>query len=106
MRDIVRRGSELYDKLAAFAKDLTEVGGKLDAARGAYDEAYKKLAEGRGNVIRQAEMLKSLGIKPTKSMPTAMLDLAMEQELFDEPDETADTLELAASSDLPDGATE
>ena len=106
VRDIVRRGSELYDKLAAFAKDLTEVGGKLDAARGAYDEAYKKLAEGRGNVIRQAEMLKSLGIKPTKSMPTAMLDLAMEQELFDEPDETADTLELAASSDLPDGTTE
>jgi len=106
VRDIVRRGSELYDKLAAFAKDLTEVGSKLDAARGAYDEAYKKLAEGRGNVIRQAEMLKSLGIKPTKSMPTAMLDLAMEQELFDEPDETADTLELAASSDLPDGTTE
>ena len=96
VRDIVRRGGELYDKLAAFAKDLTDVGRKLDDARGAYDEAYKKLAEGKGNVIRQAELLKSLGIKPTKSMPTAMLDLAMEQELFDEPDET---LELAASSD-------
>lgn len=103
VRDIVRRGGELYDKLAAFAKDLTEVGSKLDAARSAYDEAYKKLAEGRGNVIRQAEMLKSLGIKPTKSMPTAMLDLAMEQELFDEADET---LELAASSDLPAAPSE
>ena len=96
VQDIVRRGSELYDKLAAFAKDLTEVGRKLDDARGAYDEAYKKLAEGRGNVIRQAEMLKSLGIKPSKAMPTAMLDMAMEQELFDEPEEA---LELVASSD-------
>jgi DNA recombination protein RmuC len=77
VEEIVRRGRELYDKLAAFAKDLTEVGKGLDAARGAYDEAYKKLAQGKGNVIRQAEMLKSLGVKPTKALPSAMLDLAM-----------------------------
>jgi DNA recombination protein RmuC len=99
VQEIVRRGGELYDKLAAFAKDLTDVGKKLDDARGAYDEAYKKLAEGKGNVIRQAEMLKSLGIKPTKTMPAAMRDLAMEQELFDEPDESETPLELAASAE-------
>jgi DNA recombination protein RmuC len=96
VQNIVRRGRELYDKLAAFAKDLTDVGKKLDDARSAYDEAYKKLAEGKGNVIRQAEMLKSYGIKPTKTMPAAMLDLAMEQELFDEPDTP---LELGVSDD-------
>jgi DNA recombination protein RmuC len=98
VQEIVRRGGELYDKLAAFAKDLTDVGRKLDDARGAYDEAYKKLAEGRGNVIRRAEQLRSLGIKPSKSMPTAMLDLAMEQELFDEPDESEAPFELSAPS--------
>jgi hypothetical protein len=32
-------------------------------------------------------------------MPTGMLDLAMEQELFDEPDESDALPELAASSD-------
>ncbi len=106
VQEIVKRGSELYDKLAAFAKDLTDVGRKLDDARSAYDDAYKKLAEGKGNVIRQAEMLKSLGIKPTKSLPAAMLDLAMEQELFDEPDEAESLLELAASSDPASGARE
>lgn len=99
VQEIVKRGSELYDKLAAFAKDLTDVGKKLDDARGAYDEAYKKLAEGKGNVIRQAELLKSHGIKPTKSLPAGMLDLAMEQELFDEPDESETPLELAASAE-------
>jgi DNA recombination protein RmuC len=98
VQEIVRRGGELYDKLAAFAKDLTDVGRKLDDARGAYDEAYKKLAEGRGNVIRRAEQLRSLGIKPSKTMPTAMLDLAMEQELFDEPDESEAPFELSAPS--------
>jgi len=106
VQEIVKRGSELYDKLAAFAKDLTEVGRKLDDARGAYDEAYKKLAEGRGNVIRQAEMLKSLGIRPTKSIPQGMRELALEQELFEEPGEEQPILELAASSDAATGADE
>jgi len=76
VQDIVKRGGELYDKLAAFAKDLTEVGKKLGDARDAYDEAYKKLAEGKGNVIRQAEMLKGLGVKTSKALPNALVDAA------------------------------
>ena len=79
--DIVRRGGELYDKLAAFAKDLMDVGKSLDAARASYDEAQKKLATGRGNAIRQAEMLKGLGIKPTKPLPLALVEQAMDGEL-------------------------
>jgi DNA recombination protein RmuC len=103
VQEIVRRGSELYDKLAAFAKDLTDVGRKLDDAKGAYDEAYKKLAEGRGNVIRQAELLKGLGIKPTKAIPSGMVDLAMEQELFDEPEESETPFQLEApNGNYPD----
>jgi DNA recombination protein RmuC len=76
--DIVRRGGELYDKLAAFAKDLMDVGRSLDAARASYDEAQKKLATGRGNAIRQAEMLKGLGVQPAKSMPLALVEQAMD----------------------------
>lgn len=89
VQDIVRRGGELYDKLAGFVKDLTEVGKNLDAARNSYEEAYKKLATGKGNAIRQAEMLKGLGVKPSKSMPLALVEHAAE----DAP------LELAASED-------
>lgn len=90
VQEIVRRGGELYDKLAAFAKDLTDVGKSLESARQSYDDAYKKLASGKGNAIRQAEMLRSLGIKPAKSMPLALVDQAMDA---DEP------LELAAVSE-------
>lgn len=74
VQDIVRRGGELYDKLASFVKDLSDVGKNLDAARNSYEEAYKKLATGKGNAIRQAEMLKSLGIKPSKAMPLALVE--------------------------------
>ena len=93
VQEIVRRGSELYDKLAAFAKDLTDVGRSLDAARNSYDEAYKKLAQGKGNAIRQAEMLKSLGVKPAKSLqqslPPQLVELAFQE----------DGLTLAASGE-------
>jgi DNA recombination protein RmuC len=38
----------------------------------------KKLSTGRGNVIRQAEMLRDLGIKPSKNIPTPLVEAAME----------------------------
>ncbi|HWF48329.1 MAG TPA: DNA recombination protein RmuC [Bryobacteraceae bacterium] len=89
VQDIVRRGGELYDKLAAFVKDLGDVGKNLDAARSSYEEAYKKLSTGKGNAIRQAEMLKSLGVKPSKSMPLSLVEQAAESE----------SLELAANEE-------
>jgi DNA recombination protein RmuC len=92
VQEIVRRGGELYDKLAAFAKDLTDVGRSLEAARQSYDEAYKKLAQGKGNAIRQAEMLKGLGIKSTKSFPLAVVEQAIE-------DPSPELFELAAAAD-------
>lgn len=92
VQEIVRRGSELYDKLAAFAKDLVDVGRSLDAARHSYDEAYKKLATGKGNAIRQAEMLRTLGIRPSKSLPIQLVDQAMDAE---------GSLELAAVGEEP-----
>jgi DNA recombination protein RmuC len=73
-QDIARRGAELYDKLAAFVGDLQKVGAKLKDAQSAYEEAEKRLSTGRGNVIRQAEMLRELGVKATKALPNALVD--------------------------------
>ncbi len=78
VQEIVKRGGELYDKLAAFAKDLMDVGAKLGDAQKAYDGAYSKLARGKGNAIRQVEMLRALGVKPSKQMPKELLDTAQE----------------------------
>jgi DNA recombination protein RmuC len=41
-----------------------------------YANAMKKLADGRGNLIRQVEMLKNLGLRTTKSIPRKLLDRA------------------------------
>ena len=73
-QEIANRGAELYDKLVGFVDDLRRVGVELRSAQAAYDEAEKKLSEGKGNVIRQAEMLRELGVKPTKHLPRQLVD--------------------------------
>lgn len=77
-QDIARRGGELYDKLTGFVSDLESVGGKLDAAQQAFEDAKKKLTSGKGNVIRQAELLRNLGVKPSKQLPKGLVDLSIE----------------------------
>jgi DNA recombination protein RmuC len=74
-QEIARRGAELYDRLAAFVADLESVGKSLDQARASYGKALDKLTRNRGNVIRQAEMLRELGVKPSKALPPSLLGL-------------------------------
>ena len=79
--DIAHRGAELYDKLVGFVGDLEAVGKQIDQAKKHYDSAVNKFSTGRGNAIRQAEMLKELGIKPTKALPSGLVDRAFEEPL-------------------------
>jgi DNA recombination protein RmuC len=78
-QEIASRGAELYDKLAGFVEDLDTLGSRLQQAQKAYDGAYSKFAGGRGNVIRQAEMLRQLGVKPAKQLPQKLLDTALDE---------------------------
>lgn len=77
-QDIAKRGAELYDKLAGFVEDMDSLGNRLTQAQKDYDGAISKLSTGRGNLIRQAEMLKKLGVKPNKALPTPMVEQANE----------------------------
>jgi DNA recombination protein RmuC len=44
------------------------VGTRLRQAQDSYDAALGQLSQGSGNLLRQAEMLKALGAKTTKSI--------------------------------------
>ncbi|WP_083944138.1 MULTISPECIES: DNA recombination protein RmuC [unclassified Variovorax] len=94
-QDIAKRGAELYERLHDFVKDLDTVGNRLNQAREAYDSAHKRLTTGRGNVIRQAEMLRDLGVKPTKALAPALVEAALADEI---PSGEALVLELGAGS--------
>ena len=80
-KEISRRGAELYDKLVGFAADLLNVGERLKQAQACYNDARMKLSEGQGNVIRQAEKLKELGVHPSKRLPATLVDRALEEPL-------------------------
>ena len=81
VEEIASKGADLYNKLAGFVADLTEVGARLDRARESYDNALAKLSTGRGNVIRQAEMLKTLGVKASKELPQGLVERAQQEDL-------------------------
>jgi DNA recombination protein RmuC len=80
VQDVMNRGAELYDKFVNFVGDLEAVGKSLRAADQNYTTAMKKLSEGRGNLVRQVEMLKQLGIRTSKSLPQNLLDAAAADE--------------------------
>jgi DNA recombination protein RmuC len=72
--DIANRGGLLYDKFVNFVGDLQSIGDRLRQAQEGYDAAHKKLVSGKGSLIRQTEMLKDLGVKPTKTLPGNLLE--------------------------------
>jgi DNA recombination protein RmuC len=80
VQDVMDRGAELYDKFVNFVGDLEAVGKSLRGADQSYTNAMKKLSEGRGNLVRQVEMLKGLGIRTVKQIPRALLDAAEAEE--------------------------
>lgn len=67
-QEIARRGAILYEKFVRFVETLQEVGKNIEKAQGSYDKAFSQLKEGNGNLIRQAEMLKELGVKSPKEL--------------------------------------
>jgi DNA recombination protein RmuC len=77
-QEIAKRGAELYDKFVGFVEDMNSLGNRLKQAQSDYDEAYGKLSSGRGNLVGQAQKLRQLGVKPTKSLAPALVEGAYE----------------------------
>lgn len=75
-QELVRQCTALYDKFVGFIADLEDIGRRLKAAQSSYDDAYGKLASGRGNLIRQVERIRELGLKPSKPLPGHLTELA------------------------------
>ncbi|MDP2723369.1 MAG: DNA recombination protein RmuC [Bacteroidales bacterium] len=67
--EIAERGGKLYDKFESFVKDLESIGQNIEKADKAYRDAHKKLTSGSGNLIRQVEQLKIMGVTTKKSLP-------------------------------------
>lgn len=76
--EIADRGGKLYDKFASFVNDLENIGQNIEKAEKAYQEAHKKLISGSGNLIRQVEQIKIMGVTTKKSLPETLINEADE----------------------------
>lgn len=79
-REIVKRGTALYEKLVSFSDTFERIGETLNNASATYNTALNQLASGKGNVIRQAEMLRELGITPKKKISSRLLSESTEKD--------------------------
>jgi DNA recombination protein RmuC len=87
-QELARQCTALYDKFVGFIADIEDIGKRINAAQGSFDAALGKLSSGKGNLVRQVERIRQLGLKPSKLLPQALVDSALEGEINDEDDET------------------
>ena len=71
--EIARQCANLYDKFVGFVEDLEQIGKRLDQAQSSYHDAFNKLKSGKGNLIKTAEKVKELGVKPNKMIANNLL---------------------------------
>ena len=74
--EIAKQCGTLYDKFVGFVDDLEKLGQRLDQAQSSYHDAFNKLKTGKGNLIRTAEKVRELGVKPSKAIAAPLLDSA------------------------------
>ncbi|WP_428026647.1 DNA recombination protein RmuC [Arcobacter sp.] len=70
---ISKKAADLYDKFAAFVKDIENIGTHIDRTKKSYDEAINKLSVGKGNLLKRAQEFEELGVKAKKSIDESKL---------------------------------
>ncbi|WP_413721642.1 DNA recombination protein RmuC [Sodalis sp. RH24] len=86
---IAERAARLYDKMRLFVDDMTAVGQSLDKAQAVYRQAMNKLAQGRGNLISQAEGFRALGVEIKRPINPVLAEESGRQPYTDPPGEGA-----------------
>ncbi len=72
--EIARQAGSLYDKFQSFSEDLIKVGNNLNTTKNTYEDAMKRLTEGKDNLVRKTERLRELGAKASKKINPKLLD--------------------------------
>ena len=78
--EIAKQCGTLYDKFVGFVDDLEKLGQRLDQAQTSYHDAFNKLKSGKGNLIRSAEKVRELGVKPSKNLSTPLIESSTDSE--------------------------
>ncbi len=68
-KKIADEAEAMYDKLVLFVEEMQKVGAHIQKAQDSYETSMNRLKTGKGNIIRRAENMVKLGLKPKKTLP-------------------------------------
>ena len=72
VEEILRISNDLYDKFVSFGETFLKVGTDIQRLQANYEKAHSQLSEGKGNIVRRLENMKTLGITPKKELPEGL----------------------------------
>lgn len=74
-KQIAEQAGGLYDQFTLLVESLDEMGKRIDSVQKSYETARNRLSQGRGNLVRRVENLKTLGAKSKKQLPDSVKNL-------------------------------
>jgi len=77
---IAANAAKLYDKFHGFVSDMDKVGKAIESTQKNFDGAMNKLSTGKGNLVRQVEQFKGLGVQSNKKLDSQLLDGAKDED--------------------------
>jgi DNA recombination protein RmuC len=72
--EIAKRGGALYDKFVSLYEDFLNIGKKLEDASKAHQMVIRKMSDGPGNLLRQVDQLRELGVKTDKKIESLAIE--------------------------------
>jgi len=78
-KEIAASAEALYEKLVAFVEDMEKIGEQIGRTQKSYEGAMNKLSIGKGNLIRRVELMRKLGLKPKKILPSSLTEIEDEE---------------------------
>lgn len=73
---IADKAAKLYGKFHGFISDMDKMGKSLESAQKTFDGAMNKLTTGKGNLVRQVEQFRDLGVQTNKKLDDKLIEQA------------------------------
>jgi DNA recombination protein RmuC len=73
---IAEHAAKLYDKFHGFVTDMDKVGKSIETTQKNFEGAMNKLSSGKGNLVRQVEQFRKLGVQTNKKLDKQLLQNA------------------------------
>ncbi|MCW8108486.1 DNA recombination protein RmuC [Alteromonas ponticola] len=77
---IAQHATKLYDKFVGFITDMEKIGKSLETTQKHYEGAFSKLSQGRGNMVRQVEHFRLLGVQSSKRLAGELVNNELDDE--------------------------